>query len=273
MYISLFLGIMTLYLYLIMPRILNKRDFSKFINRDYAHRGLHDNKSAAPENSLKAIRKAVDLGYGIEFDIQLSKDDIPVVFHDFNLKRVCRLDAKVEDLNYSELIELKLFNSSERVPTLTEVLEIVDGKVPIIVEFKSNKNTDTKVCDIAAPLLDEYKGDYMIESFNPFPVLWYKKNRPGVIRGQLSSNFLKERKNSFILDFMLTNLMFNFLNKPDFIAYHHPDKNNLSLFVNKFLFRTLTVTYTVKSQDEYEKNKDFFDLLIFEGFIPKRDKV
>jgi len=67
--------------------------------------------------------------------------------------------------------------------------------------------------------------------------------------------------------------MFNFLNKPDFIAYHHPDKNNLSLFVNKFLFRTLTVTYTVKSQDEYEKNKDFFDLLIFEGFIPKRDKV
>lgn len=271
MYISLLLGLITLYLYLIMPRIFNRRNFSNFINRDYAHRGFHDNNSEAPENSIKAIRKAVELGYGIEFDVQLSKDDIPVIIHDFNLKRVCGLDEKVENLSYNQLLGLRLFDTDEKIPTLEEVLDVVDGRVPIIVEFKSNRSTDTKVCDISALLLDKYKGDYMIESFNPFPVLWYKKNRPMVIRGQLSSNFLKERKNSYVLDFMLTNLMFSFLNKPDFIAYHHPDKNNLSLNISKYLFRTFTVTYTVKSQLEYDSNKDYFDLLIFEGFVPEKN--
>jgi len=269
MYISVFLGIITLYLYLIMPRVLNKKDFSKFINRYYAHRGFHDNTTDAPENSLKAIKKAVELGYGIEFDVQLSKDDVPVIFHDFSLKRVCGVDAKVEDLNYSELVKLKLFNSNETIPTLHEVLETVDGKIPIIVEYKSNKNTDAKVCDISAPLLDVYNGNYVIESFNPYLVLWYKKNRPGIIRGQLSSNFLKDRRNSFFLDFMLTNLMFSFMNKPDFIAYYHPDKYNLSLFINKYIFRVFTIAFTVKSQKEMDDNKNFYDLLIFEGFIPK----
>lgn len=266
----LFLGILlvliVVYLFLICPRIFNKPDRSAFYGVHYAHRGLFDNKSNAPENSLNAIRKAVEAGYGIEFDVQLSKDDVPVVFHDASLKRVCGIDGNVWEYTLEELKNIKLADSDQTIPTFEEVLEVVEGKVPLIIEYKMDR-VDTKVCELGNEVLKKYKGPYCIESFHPFAVYWYRKNRPDVVRGQLSENYAREGKHNLALKAM-TWLLTNFMTRPDFIAYCHKDVNNFSRRMCRRL-GALSVTWTIKSRKQYEKVKSDFDLFIFDSFILK----
>ena len=260
------IGLVFLYFYLIMPRMRDRHDFTPFMGRHYAHRGLYDD--AIPENSLGAFRLAVDKDYGIELDVQLSKDGEPVVIHDFSLKRMCGVDRQVYELSFDELRALRLKDSDEKIPHLNEVLELVNGKVPLIVELKLN-SSNTNICEKVVPILDGYSGIYCIESFNPKAIIWYRKNRPNVIRGQLSTNFLKEKKqNNKLLFFLLQNLMFNAAAKPDFIAYNHIYKNMLSLLINRYIYRINTVAYTVGSMKELDKAGKVFDIYIFEGFLP-----
>ena len=155
-----------LYLLAVMPRMTNRADPAPFKTRFFAHRGLHDNGTDAPENSMAAFRKAVESGFGIELDVQLTADLVPVIFHDPDLLRVCGVNRQVRDCTYEQLQEYKLFGSNERIPTLREFLEMVDGRVPLIVEFKS-EDTDMTLCRIIDPMLKAYKGVYCIESFNP----------------------------------------------------------------------------------------------------------
>lgn len=264
--IYVLIGFVFLYFILIMPKILKRPNFNPFMDRYYAHRGLHDN--LAPENSLEAFKLAVEKQYGIEFDVQLSKDEEPVVFHDFTLERMCGIKKRVNELTFEELRSLRLNNSDEKIPHLNEVLELVNGKVPLIVELKLSSN-NTKVCEIVAPILDNYNGVYCIESFNPVAVHWYRKNKPKVVRGQLSSNFLKDgKKKNRILNFLLQNLMFNFIAKPNFIAFNHKYKKMLSFTINHYIYKIPTVGYTIQSKEELEKSRGSFDLFIFENFIP-----
>ena len=158
-----------IYLFLVCPRMVGKPDRTPFMDVHYAHRGLFDNETAAPENSLAAIRKAIAAGYGIEFDVQLSKDDVPVVFHDASLKRMCGVDGNVWEYTLEELQKLQLLNSNQTIPTLAEVLAVVDGQVPLIIEYKMDR-VDTKVCQLGNELLKDYHGIYCMESFHPFAV-------------------------------------------------------------------------------------------------------
>lgn len=254
------------YAFLVAPRMINKPDVSVLKGVHYAHRGLHDNHSDAPENSMKAFKKAVDAGYGIEMDIQLTKDKIPVVFHDETLNRMCGVEGKVWEFTYEELQKLTLAESEERIPKFEDVLALVGGKVPLIVEFKLDVPS-TEVCEIADPMLQAYNGIYCIESFHPFAVKWYREHRPEVIRGQLSQDFSKQEKykGKFIY-WLLSNLLTNVLTRPDFIAYNHKDADMFSRKVCS-LMGALPVAYTIKSQEEYEKVKDQFELFIFDSFI------
>lgn len=256
------------YLFMVCPKIFNKQDCSQFKGYYYAHRGLYDNQSDCPENSLKAIKKAVEHGYGIELDVQLTKDNELVVFHDASLKRVCGVDGKVYEYTYDELKQMKLFNSNQTIPTFKEVLEVIDGKVPFILEYKLDV-VSTKVCQLSNELLNSYKGLYCIESFHPLALIWYKKNRPDVIRGQLSMHYWKEKKHfgNIALMFM-TFLLCNFLTRPDFIAYDQEDLNNFSRKVTRF-FKAFQVGWTVPSQERYDEIKEHFDIVIFENYLPK----
>lgn len=263
-------AIVLLYLVAIMPRMTGRPDYSPLMGRHYAHRGLHDNESDAPENSMAAFKKAVDAGYGIELDVQLTKDRIPVVFHDETLKRVCGAEGKVRDYTYEELQEFTLCKSQERIPLFADVLKLVDGKVPLIIEIKIYENANT-VCSIADELIQEYKGVYCIESFHPFAVRWYKKHRPQVIRGQLSGNFNTPEKRESISMFLVHYLLLNCICRPDFIAYNHLHKKNISRTICQHLYKALGVTWTIRSQKELDEARDGFSLFIFEGFIPKED--
>ena len=260
------LVLVAIYLYLVAPRIINKPDRSALYGVHYAHRGLFDNETEAPENSLNAMKKAVEAGYGIEFDIQLTKDDVPVVFHDASLKRMCGVDGKIWEYTLEELRKMKLTGSGQIIPTLEEVLAVVGGKVPLIIEYKMDR-ADTKVCELGNAILEKYQGPYCVESFHPFAVRWYRKNRPDVVRGQLSQSHKNDKKyGGTFLGFALSNLLLNFLTRPDFIAYRHSDAGNFSRRLCAEM-GAMSVAWTIKSQEQYEKAKPYFELFIFDSFI------
>ena len=264
------LSLIILYLFAIMPRTIKRPDHSRLLGHYYAHRGLPDNETEAPENSMAAFRKAVEAGYGIELDVQLTKDRIPVVFHDETLKRVCGVEGKVRDYTYEQLQQFTLCKSQEKIPLFADFLKMVDGKVPLIIEIKIHEKASV-VCSIADELIREYKGVYCVESFDPRAVRWYKKNRPEVIRGQLSSNFNQKDKREKITEFLVHYLLLNFLGRPDFIAYDHRFKKNISRQIACNLFGALRVAWTIKSQQEMDAAKEDFTLFIFEGFIPEKN--
>ena len=262
-----------LYLMAIRPAAGGRTDDTPLQGHFFAHRGLHDNKTDAPENSMKAFAKACEAGYGIELDIQLSKDGIPVVFHDGTLDRACGRPGAVSSFTYEELHGMKLFGSEETIPSFRDVLALVDGRVPLIVEYKS-EDRDMRICEIADPMLQAYKGVYCIESFNPLILLWYRKHRPGVMRGQLSDGYMQDaqyrRLPGLPLYFSCEYLLFNFLTQPDFIAYNDAYRNNLSRRLCRKLYRNPAVVWTIKSREQLRDAEDHFDVFIFEGFEPDR---
>lgn len=259
-----------LYLLAIMPRMIKRPRFDEFKQWDYAHRGFYDNESEAPENSMAAFKKAIENDYGIELDVQLTKDNVLVVFHDDSLERVFGIDKLVGDMTYEELQELELFNSKEKIPKFEDVLKLVNGQVPLIIEYKI-RGTNPIVCEKAEELLANYNGMYCVESFNPLGVLWYKKNKPEIVRGILSDDYVKEGYGDYppIAYEILHNLLLNFYIKPDFVAYDVKYTNDLSRTLCKKLYKAPAVAWTITSQKEIEDNIDNYDIFIFEGFVPQ----
>lgn len=268
--IGILLILFVVYLLLIMPRVSNRPSVKPLLHPLYAHRGLYDNDSDIPENSMAAFRRAVENGYGIELDVQLSKDNIPVVIHDYSLKRMCGVDKKVNELTFEELQQLHLAKSQEKIPLFRDVLNLIGGKVPLIIELKIEAK-DTGVCPLAAQLLDEYKGVYCIESFNPLGLIWYKKNRPSVVRGQLASNFLTDKEpGNKALYFCLQNLLLNCSTRPDFIAFNIHYQKMLSFNFCRLLYRCLPVAWTIRSEKQLKDAKKRYKIYIFEQFIPDK---
>ncbi len=243
-----------IYLFMIFPA--NGKKAKAFDGKYIAHRGLHGGELI--ENTLPAFKKAVELGYGIELDIQLSSDKIPVIHHDYTLKRVFGVDKDVSMLSVNELKALG-------VPTLSEVLEVIGGKVPLVAEIKG-ESTDTEVCVKAAELLDDYDGLYCVESFNPMHMRWFKKNRPKVVRGQLSTAFGKRDDNKGLLHQLLRHMLLNFLSRPHFVAYEYK-YNSVSARLCALLGAHM-VCWTPQSADDINKAKKLYKTFIFEGFEP-----
>ncbi len=281
-----FVTVTVLYLISIKPRIHGRPDYRPFFGHMYAHRGLHNMNPAIeklksiknthaqqpetdrlPENSYAAIKRAADLGYGIEFDVHLTKDDVPVVFHDDTLNRICGVKGNLRDYTYAQLQQFRLLGTEERIPAFADILKMVDGRVPLIIEYKVEKNAD-KLCRICDRILSDYKGLYCIESFHPMAVRWYKIHRPNIVRGQLSEDFTRQKLN--IPYFLLSHLIGNCYASPDFIAYNCKHKDELSRTICRKLYRSLSVAWTVRTQEELDRVSRSFDLFIFEGFVPAR---
>ncbi len=261
--LAVFLFFFLAYLFLIAPG-KKRKEMEKFKNVRYAHRGLHDNERA--ENTISAFRHAVDAGYGIELDVRLSSDGELVVFHDDDLVRACGIDARVDTKTASELKELKLFGLNEGVPALSEVLSLVGGKVPLLVEIKEDAG---KYCvtEKTIEILSQYNGAFIIESFNPLALGVVKIKMPNVMRGVLSQAFLKEKKYRKPMYFLLQHLYLNVVCRPDFIAYNHEHYKNGSLKLCK-LFGASALCWTVKSKDEEAAAlKHGFTGIIFENYL------
>lgn len=256
-----------IYVSMIMPRATEKPDMSKVLV-DYAHRGLFDR--TVPENSLGAFRRSVEHGFGIELDIQLTADKKVVVFHDYTLKRMCGVDIKLSDLTLAQLREYKLGDSQETIPTLREVLRLVDGRVPLLIELKG-ENGDDSLCFHAARLLDEYDGPYMVESFNPLLLRWFKIHRPEIVRGQLVTNLLSEkRKGNKLVNLLLSGMLLNFLSRPDVIACDGRHTGGPAYYICAQVFRAKRFYWTVRDRDDFDAIRESEAWSIFERFIPKK---
>lgn len=260
-----------LYMLAIMPRMLNRPDTGLFKKVYFAHRGLHDNASDAPENSMAAFRKAVEAGLGMELDVQVTKDGVPVIFHDFKLDRICKAEGKITGCTYEELLKYRLCESDERIPKFSELLEMVNGQVPLIVEIKA-ETADVSCCKVIDRMLRDYRGAYCIESFNPMVLWWFRRNHRDVVRGQLSSNFRREGEYWNILYFLMTHLLFNFLTKPDFIAYNHKFSEEPGRRICRRLYRHPAAAWTIRSQQDLEALKGEYDVFIFDSFLPAKVK-
>lgn len=235
-----------------------------FSHRCFAHRGLFNNDDCC-ENSLSAFEAAASAGYGIELDLQITRDGKIVVFHDSSLSRMCGVNLKVEQTDYQTLQQHYLGKTEETIPLFSEVLQLVNGRVPLIVEIKTTEQIE-RVCLSAYDLLRKYNGDYCIESMNPLIVHWFSKNAPQIMRGQLATR-LEEKGAAAIPASVLSGMKFNFFAKPHFIAYDHRYAANSSAFRFCKSCGALTVGWTIREQD-FEAAKKMFDVIIFEGFFP-----
>lgn len=269
--IIVLLSLWLLYLLAIMPRLSHRKARKDFLGVYYAHRGLHDNSSMAPENSLEAFKEAVKEGYGIELDVQISQDGVPVVFHDFTLERICKKPGKVCDYTWQELKEFTLCRSKETIPKFEDVLKLVNGKVPLIVELKVEW-MDLTVCPAVDGLLKGYKGLYCIESFNPLVLLWYRRYGNDVVRGQLSDGFVKSGEFKGFLHMVLQNLLLNWITKPDFVAYNHKYASIPARRLCRSLYRNMAAAWTIRTQEELDAARNEFDIFIFDSFIPDKHK-
>lgn len=257
------------FLLLICPQELGERLYAPFIGRAYAHRGLHSQTPGTPENSLAAFCEAVASGYGVELDIRLSRDGQVVVFHDERLTRLCDDGRAVADLDYSELRKLQLDGTEEHIPLFSEVLAVIGGKVPLIVELKTCRERD-KLAALTAELLDGYTGAYCVESFDPLLLRAYAKLRPEVMRGQLACKMKKDGAHSPVSRLVLSSLMLNFISRPHFIAYRHEDMKNFSYVLASGFLKGFSAAWTVRTQEDFDRLAGRqCELLIFEGFRPE----
>ena len=256
-----------LYLFLVFPRPKHFRPRSDAFEQTklFAHRGLFNNKIVA-ENSLSAFKAAMKFGCGIELDVRLSKDGIPVIMHDRSLVRMCGVNKNVDDLNIDELKKLKLLDTEDCIPTLREVLDLVDGAVPLLIEMKAEL-TDVSVCPQSEIQLRHYNGSYVVESFNPFALRWYKIHRPEILRGQLATSFGVSKKGENVLTaFFASKLLFNFLSRPDFIAFDHRFSSSVPFRLCVKRFAAIPVGWTLRSEQDLKDPS--FEVFIFEGFLP-----
>ena len=201
-------------------KLLSPEQRKLFDRWNYAHRGLHTADKTVPENSLAAFRRAAERGYGVELDVQLSKDGQVMVFHDDNLLRMTGKEGKIWDFDYEELSKLRLLDTEEKIPLFTEVLEVLkEGAGPLIVEVKTGPRND-ELCEKTYEIMGYYPGVWCMESFNPFIVDWFRKNAPEVVRGQLITN--KESYEGYpgFLQNFLAKAGFSFRNHPHFIAFN-----------------------------------------------------
>ena len=235
----------------------------------YAHRGLH-HKPQVAENSLTAFRLAAEKGYGAEFDVHILRDGNLAVIHDSSLKRTTSAEGDVEDLTIDQLVNYKLEASEDVIPTFGQVLDVFEGKAPVIIELKTKGNNTSRLCEAVCRELVDYRGDYCIESFDPRCLIWLKKHKPEIVRGQLSQNFLRGPSAGLgkAADFALSYLLANFLTKPDFIAYKFADRHNLSNRIALRLYGVQGVSWTLTDKESYDTAKKEGLLPIFEQFEP-----
>lgn len=260
-------GIIMLYVLSTVCRTGNK-GLEAISGWNYAHRGLHGN--GAPENSIEAFLRAKEAGYGSELDVHLLADGNLAVMHDSLLKRTTGCDGRIEDLTTEQLQNYFLEGTSYTIPLLSEVLELYAGAAPLIVEIKAVGKNYAEVCQKTCQMLDGYTGAYCLESFDPRCVYWLRKNRPDLVRGQLTEDYFNSKTSKLpaVLKFILKHQMLNFLTYPDFVAYRFSDRKTISNTIVRKLWRAQGITWTLQNHTEHIAATDEKWIPIFENYLP-----
>lgn len=233
-----------------------------FKNKFIAHRGLHEGR-VIPENSLLAFSKAFENNYAIEFDVTISKDNRAIIFHDDDLLRLCNTNEKIEEMQYEFLRKLKLYDTTEHIPLFSEMLELVDGKIPLVIEIKKHQNIGILENQLVE-YLKNYKGEYYICSFDKDVLFWFKKNCENMKRGLIfefeSKKFFKYSKTLFLYKYFKT--------KPDYISLDYKLYDTTSIYEFCKRKNLPIIFWTINSKELFSKFEDKVDGLIFEKLKP-----
>lgn len=234
----------------------------------FAHRGLHGEGIA--ENTLPAFDRACRAGWGIELDVQFSRDGAVMVFHDDDLKRMTGDPRRVDEVDRAGLQSLTLPGEGS-IPTFAETLALIDGRAPLLVELKSGRQ-NRRLCEDTLRLLRAYPGKYLVESFNPLILRWFRKNAPDVLRGQLVGTrpaYLASRMGPASA-LILSTLSLNFLARPDFVAYDVSAEHFAAPRMQRALFHTPLAAWTVRDEETFNQCQSRGEMPIFEGFLPEK---
>lgn len=255
-------ALILLVLFALFPQESSGEQRAPFWGVNHAHRGLHSRDKSIPENSLAAFTAAVDQGYGIELDIQLTQDGQVVVFHDDDLLRVCGVPGLVADFTYEQLQQFTLHETGQKIPLLWDVIELVSSQVPLIVELKTRPDY-RPLCEAAWRILRTYDGDFCVESFDPRIVRWWKVHVPGILRGQLAATpkSLANGLPGYVVGWGLA----NFWGRPHFIAYEKGKKPPLIRLAQQF---GMSVVWTARPEDDTHLLEIENDSVIFEFYEP-----
>ena len=237
--------------------------------KHYAHRGFHD-KPHIPENSMAAFRRAKEHGFPVELDVHLIADGSLVIFHDADLMRETGVEGRIEDCDLSSLSRLRLEGTEEHIPTFDEVLDLFeDSGLPLLIELKVARSNYKKLTEAVCRRLDTYRGAFVIESFDPRALMQLRRIRPDFIRGQLAQNFFRHREGvPYYQAVLLTNLMFNWLVRPDFQAYRFEDRKNRALRRSVDRKGAAEAAWTIRTPEEYTAALKAGCTPIFEQFDP-----
>ncbi len=224
-----------------------------------AHRGLWVDGATRPENSLPAFEAAIEAGRAIELDVHRTSDGVTVVVHDDDLERMTREAGFVADMSLDQIRERRLLGGKETIPTFAEVLELVDGRVPVFVEIKNEGEVGALEDDVAEQLT-AYDGEAAVMSFNPFSLARVAEVAPDIPRGQLASAFRGEDL-AWYEKLLLRNMLMNWTSKPDFIAYDIEEFPSFAVQLQVWRGRPL-FGWTIDDPDELAFAQQYCD-----GFI------
>lgn len=246
----------------------NIQEDSWIINRPIAHRGLHDLELGIPENSMEAFERAVAQGYPVELDVQKTVDSQLFILHDYNTERACGIDMETSKLHSDMLKDFKLFGTDQSIPLFTDVLEMIDGRVPILIEIKSEKAYAGELEYLLNDILKSYTGEFAVESFDPLSIRYMRKKNPDYIIGQLSYSYEEKDNIPMPIRSLLRKCRLNFLSKPDFIAYDINELPQEFLCTKRKGSDTALLGWTVGTEEDIAKAQKECDNFIFENVKP-----
>ncbi len=228
-----------------------------------AHRGYHDLSEGRAENSMAAFRAAVDAGFAIECDLQVTATGEPVVFHDPVLDRMTGVDGNVRDHSPASLLDMKLLNIADGIHLLTEHLKLVAGRVPIVLELKGVQDEDAGFVEGVAKALEGYEGKIALMSFDHWICAQFKPLIPHLPRG------LTAEGDDSAYDTHLRAMEDYDL---QFVSYGVADLPNK--FVKEMRVIDLPIiTWTVKDQQSASTTRKYADQMTFEGFDPRTENL
>jgi glycerophosphoryl diester phosphodiesterase len=239
--------------------------------RPVAHRGLHDAASGVIENTASAFAAAIDGGFSIETDVQISSDGEAMVHHDFALGRLTLGSRQLAAMTTAGLKEVPFKATSDRMMTLGELCDLVAGRTPILIELKSRFDGDLRLARRAANVLKDYAGPFALMSFDPAPIVALRALAPGMTRGIVAERHYGHSEWRDLTDRQKRSLAFLLhmpRSRPHFIAYHVKDLPSPGPWIARHVFRRPLLTWTVRTDEDRQNAKRWADQMIFEGFRP-----
>lgn len=237
----------------------------RFLDQPIAHRGLHG--PGAVENSLTAFERAILGGFGIELDVQVSSDGVPMVFHDYVLDRLTETEGVVADHSAAELSQITLRGVTDTIPTLAQVLEAVAGQVPLLVEIKDQDgalgSSIGGLSDAVAQALHGYAGPVAVMSFNPAHVA----DMDGLSRGLVTCGFSHESWTEVPKERREALAAIKDLDGMDFISHNWKELGNPRIAEVKADGLPI-LCWTIRSPSDAKEALKVADNITFEGFDP-----